>query len=172
MPKILVRVITPKRLKFIDLDKLDRELRGVLKSKISPMVIREFKKTIRGWKNKPLFRDRVIITANFIKVIVFPSGINRDQYIWVHDGVKARTIIPRADNVLGRLSFQTDYAASTRPGMVWSRSNTRSGPWVHPTFVNWPGIEPRHFSKEIARDPNILKEFRREVENAIRRASR
>jgi hypothetical protein len=63
-----------------------------------------------------------------------------------------------------------NYRAMTRAGNVYGRPKWRQFAAYRPYVVWWPGITPRNFEENVARD--LKKWYQRETENMMRRAVR
>lgn len=132
-------------------------------------MIKSHKLIVANWKNKPDFKARKSITASEISVNVFPSGPNKKIWTFVDKGTKPHVIVPKNAS---RLAFRTGYKPKTlaRPARTVSGGGISTGPKVFAQKVNHPGNEPRNFTLQIAKD--IKPGFKKEIENAFRRASK
>lgn len=167
--KFLIKAIGPKRGKIIDPDYFRKEVLSVMGGEVKNDIIADFRKTVTGWKNPPAFGSKVATTNRNVTVFVFPTGDPKavKKYGYIVHGTRARKIYPRNKKAL---SFQTGYTPSTRPGRITSRSYARYGKKIARAFVRHPGIKPRDFDKLIAK--GYKPEFKKDIENAIRRAAR
>ena len=169
MPRVLIRRITPKAPIF-NVDYFVSNMNSTIRSDTVPTVIADFKRGVRTWEHKPDFSSRVTINERKVQVDIFPSGVNRQQYLWVHNGVPGRLITPRSDNKSGVLRFRPGYVAATSPGFIGSRRGFSTGGFISTSAVNWPGIKARNFSKTIAQ--HNRPRFANDVRNVLRRAAR
>jgi hypothetical protein len=161
MARISIRAILPKTNKLIDPVKLDREINNAL-DKTSEIILRDFRKTIRTWNNKPIFRRRKFRVVERLGVEIFTDN---EIYYYVTRGTKAHIIRPvRAP----RLRFQTGFRSKTRVRVIGSRAGSRSGPTVFARQVSHPGSKARDFDKEIANRRE--KTFNSRVQAAFRRS--
>lgn len=167
MPRILVRAITPKRAKVVDFAKFEREFIDSIKKEYKPQIIKDFESTVEGWENKPAFTSRLVVKSDKIVMTVAPSGPNKNQYTLVSAGSPAHRI---PGSGVKRMSFKPGYKSATRPGSIKSSAKVRSGPIVGAQVVNHPGFEGREFFKQIKKLNN--PRFRRDMENALKRAAR
>ena len=144
-----------------------KEIEKTLKNITGPKLQRDFNKTVRTWDNKPRFIKTFAKLPNQMVERVFPTGSNRDQYYYVHEGTKPRLIVPRPGSRV--LAFQPGYLSATKRGKIQSKHAFRFGPTVFATEVRRnPGIEPRKFSTTIAKKNQ--KPFEVDIQEAINRA--
>lgn len=68
------------------------------------------------------------------------------------------------------LRFRGGYVPRTRPGPSYGGPGKATGGWFSPYQVMHPGIRPRDFTKKAIE--NITPAFRRDMNNALRRAMR
>jgi len=165
MAKMSFTPIVPKG-KIIDekaiMDEIEKTLRNVTGKKLQI----DFKKTVRTWNNKPSFKKVFAKLPNQMVEKVFPTGSNRDQYYYVHEGTRARLIVPRPGN--RALKFQAGYIAATKKGGVSSKHASRHGDTVFATKVTrYKGIEARKFSAAIAKKNQ--RQFEADIQEAINR---
>jgi hypothetical protein len=166
MATISFTPIVPKG-KVIDASVVLREIERTLRSVTGPKLQRDFKKTVRTWDNRPRFSKTFVKLPNRMVEKVFPTGVHKDQYYYVHEGTKARLIVPKIGNAV--LKFQAGYISATRPGRIRSQHAFRHGNTVFATEVRrHPGITARKFSTVIARKQQ--KPFEIDIQEAINRA--
>lgn len=139
-------------------------------------LIAYYKDVTSRWKHKPEFAIETKISPVLIRVDVSAVGKNADIFGYVDKGTgKAGgfrgdryPITPKGDYPL---RFQGNYNPYTQPVAQYDVGDgSRSGDWVSTYLVMHPGIKPRKFTEQA--EANILKTFRRDVENAIRRGIR
>ena len=132
-----------------------------------------FRRVVGNWNHKPVFQARKFITAEYLKVNVFPTGPNTQIYKWVTDGTKGGYKIPKAGP--GYLAFvwggKGSYKPKTKPvgqygGMGVATGTLRRGVMQ----VTHPGIKAREFERAIKEDEKDW--VNRTLENAWRRAIR
>lgn len=158
--------IVPK--KIFDTDRFVSDVESLMKNKSLPAIAKDFERGVRTWDHKPSFKKAIRFGTTKIEGDVFPSGTHKQQYLWVHNGVHSRLIVPR--NRTGLLHFREGYISATTPGSINSRGASRTGKWVHAKEVKkWPGIEPRNFSFYIAKIHR--PRFIRDVRDLVRRAA-
>ena len=166
MVRISITPIVPKN-KVIDGRAVLREIEKTLRNVTGPKLQTDFKKTTRTWDNKPRFTKTFAKLPNQMVERVFPTGANRDQYYYVHEGTDPRLIVPKPGNTV--LAFSKGYLAATRKGHIGSRHAFRFGPTVFATKITkHPGIEARKFSTAIAKKNQ--KPFEVDIQEAISRA--
>lgn len=170
MPTVAYRVTRTRR-KFIKAPTVKQKLSAVLDNEVKPHFIKEFKGVVSDWKGKPDFKARKFIRPDKIWIDVFPSGKNKQKWIWVSRGTRGPYRIPKAGP--GFLAFNLGYSARTKPrGRAHVGSGTASGPLVIGIMQvkKHPGIEAREFEEVIAEDEKPW--FSRTMENAWRRIIR
>lgn len=176
MRTISFKPIVPKK-DVIDTKAVMRAIERTLKNKTGPKLQTDFKKTVRTWDNKPSFRKVFIKHPNQMIEKVFPTGNARvpsgatvkDIYYYVHEGTRARVIIPKPGNKV--LKFQTGYIPATRAGKISSRYAYRHGNTVfRPAagVLKSHSIEPRKFSEKIAKVQQ--RPFEVDIQEAINSA--
>lgn len=164
--RISMRPVIPKG-KVIDeravLDAIEETLRSIT----GPKLQKDFKKTVNTWEHKPKFAKTFAELPNQMMIKVYPTGRYKDQYYYVHEGTKARLIVPRVAG--GVLKFQPGYIPSSRKGVISSGRASRFGNAVFATKVRrHPGIEARKFSDTIAKKQQPI--FAKDINRAIARA--
>lgn len=167
MARISIKPIIPKG-KAVDgravLDAIEKTLR----STTGPKLQSDFKKTVRTWDHKPKFAKTFVELPNQMLIKVYPTGRYKDQYYYVHEGTKARLIVPRAAG--GVLKFQAGYLPATRAGKISSKHAFRHGNTVFTTKVRkHPGIKARKLSDTIAKknQPVFVKDINRAIARAV-----
>lgn len=134
---------------------------------------------LSNWKGKAKvnFYLDVKQDARRIYVNVIPAGRGTQIFLWVSGGTgqygpkKRAYQIPKVPRPEVTLRFQTGYSAKTRPPAVMrAGTGKKSGPWRSAKVVMHPGIRPRKFISTLL--DATLPQFRRDVENAYRRAAR
>lgn len=129
-------------------DKLERDLEGVLKGPIKNQLKDAFEKRVTGWSSKPEF---VGLFSHYQgsagSMYVFPRGENAKKWKWVSGGTPSRIITAKR---APRLRFRTSYVPHTRPGNKYGGSGQYLGPYVTPKSVQHPGIAARDFEQNIA----------------------
>lgn len=139
-------------------------LRGDLKNRLTKALL----ETTRNWTHKPTFQSKVN-TVNGLSLLVYPDARTKSSRIWiyVHEGTRPRTIRAR---LAPRLTVQS-YNPHTKRGGRWGGPGNRHGEISYPkVVVNWPGIDKRDFSKEIASRQE--RQIRRDIQNIVRKAFR
>jgi hypothetical protein len=162
---ISIEAVIPRRLGVDPKDVL-REIEKTMRKKTSRDLKRDFRKTVRTWNEKPRFRDVFFKQPNQYILKVFPDGSNADKYAWVDLGTRPHLILPKSPNT--RLKFPGDFTPKTTPGRIGSSRGGKSGQVIYPRVVRHPGIEPRNFSKNIAKHNE--KAFQRDIQDAVSRA--
>ena len=167
--RIQMKVTVPKEI--LSVEAVRRSIADKLQHKTAMDLKTLFRGTTYGWSNKPTWRQKFTDHAAELSEQVYASGPNADQYALVNEGASPHDIPPH-----GRfLRFQTGYRASTRPRVLSSRRNYRSGPFVLAKGVGGrfggkfhPGFEARKFDETIAEE--YFDTFYHDVQNAISEA--
>ena len=168
MATISFTPIIPKKGKVFDIDAVLKEIEKTLRNVTGPKLQRDFNKTVRTWDHRPRFSKTFAKLPNQMVEKVFPTGLYKDQYYYVHEGTKARLIVPRIGNTV--LKFQAGYISATRPGRIRSQFAFRHGNTVFATKVTrHKGITARKFSTAIAKKQQ--KPFELDIQAAINRAT-
>lgn len=173
MAKMLLRNIRSGQRKaaITDLKSIGRkELEQTLETQVKQRLIEEHKKVTANWEHDIEFQGRKTITADQIKIYIFPAGPNKEIWNYNDQGTRPHVIRPKS---APRLAFQAGtYIPKTKPvgQIVSGGGQVQGGELVFAKEVNHPGTEARRFSETIAED--IKPDFRREVENAFRRIAR
>jgi len=155
--------VVPKK-DVIDTRAVLKAIESTLKTKTGLKLQKDFKKTVRTWDNKPSFKKLFVKTPNQMIEKVFPTGPNKDQYYYVHEGTEPRLIIPKPGNRV--LKFQAGYISATRPGSISSKYASRHGNTVFVAEVrNHPGIKARKFSEVIVKKQR--RPFEVDIQEAI-----
>lgn len=172
MPTVAYRAIRSRR-KFIKSKEIKAYLGAHLDSDVKPRLVRRFDLIVANWHHKPEFRARKYITADFIKVHVYPAGPNKQIYKWVTGGTKPHPIPKHGPGFLAFVwGGPGSYKAKTKPvgqfggpGVVVG-GTLRSGVMQ----VQHPGTEARKFEESVRNDAK--RWYSRTMENAWRRAIR
>jgi len=173
MPTIAFRTIRTRRA-FVNAPKVKAVLERALDGEVKPHFIKEFEKFVVNWEHKPEFAARKFITADSIKVTVYPTGQNKQIYTWVSGGTKGPyDITPKNGPFLWFVSRGgrgvKSYIAKTGPGASWYGGPGISvGNLRRVKAVSHPGIKPRAFEARIRKEQAPW--FSRTMENAWRRA--
>jgi hypothetical protein len=176
MAKVLFRDVRSgkRRAAVTDLKSITRqELEKTIDERVKPALVKSHEVIVKDWKRKPDFDARKYIRPELIAVSVFPTGPNKQIWIYVDEGTKPHVITPKQ---APRLVFQWGGKGSYVPKTLAKPARTVSGGgrvknarMVYAKKVQHPGTEAREFTKTIAED--IEPGFKREIENAFRRAA-
>ena len=172
MPTVAFRV-TRSRRAFVNAPTVKKVLEKTLDGEVKPHFIDAFDNIVSNWKHKPIFKGRKFITADAIRVNIFPSGPNKMIYTYVTKGTRPHVI--RAKNV-PYLAYmwggKGSYAAKTGPGGTWYNGPGRvfGGTRRGPVEVRHPGNAPRNFERVILKKEKQW--YSNTMENAWRRAIR
>jgi len=170
MARIAFEEISPRR-GYPDFDAYIQELEKAFANKIKPELLKLFELRVARWKHKVDFRAVKRITPLEVSVYVYPTGPNKEIWLWVSGGTRAHTIIPRVAGVPMR--FRKTYLPRTQPhggGQRFGGPGRSVGPWVATKKVDHPGIAPREFEKSIAQ--NYRTRFMMHVFQAARLGAR
>jgi hypothetical protein len=110
---------------------------------------------VRNWKNKPDFKDNMLILKKRIEVTIKPTGKKKAVKIfgYIDQGTKGPYLIPKFPRPGRLLKFQAGYSAMTQPVARYNVGSGQSfGNWVSKKQVRHPGIKKRDFIKTFWRD--------------------
>jgi hypothetical protein len=171
VPTVAFRV-TRSRRAFVNAPKVRDVLSKALDDEVKPHFIQAFEDVVSNWKNKPTFQGRKFITADSIKVNVYPVGANKQIYIYVTGGTRPHAIRPRNARYLAFMwGGAGSYKAKTAPGGKWGGPGVVSGGKMRFTKeVHHPGNAPRDFEAFIRK--REAPWYSRTMNNAWKRAIR
>lgn len=104
----------------------------------------DFEKTTATWETPVVFTIKAETRGTMAIVAVTTKS---KVYGFVTGGTKPHVIRPKKAKLL---SFQSGYAAKTRPGFIGSSGGGPSGPQVFAKEVHHPGTKARKFDEKIA----------------------
>lgn len=172
VPAVTIRIVRSKKRQQL-LSRF-RDMQDEVKSSLERFrkpAVAEFEKVTDNWKRKPKFVAGVFITpsGDEISLFVEPAGENAKYWEWTSRGTRPHIITARNAPAL---YFRRNYTPKTQPGNppTYGGSGRSSGAFVRTLQVQHPGTTPRLFEEAIG--GRIANDFRREVENAIRRGLR
>jgi uncharacterized protein VirK/YbjX len=123
---------------------------------------------VRDWTHRVKFQKRVSVSRRQVSATVWATGQHRKLYQWIDKGTQPYLILPRRAPYL---TFRAGYDARTQAVARFNAGTGRHyGAWRRKRAVRHPGIRARKFSETFNQE--ILPDFRRDVENAIRRGLR
>ena len=99
-----------------------------------------FFQTVETWQTKPTFEIKHEGTARW------SVSTDDPRYRWIDEGTPARTITVRQAPFL---VFKWPSSAKTRPSAIGSGPGYRGYYWASKKSVNYPGIRPRYFRRQI-----------------------
>lgn len=131
-------------------------------------LLKMFNNIVANWDHQPKSIATMGEKGGDFVLSVRVTGKEANKWRWVSRGTKGPYKIraKRARTLL----FRKNYDPRTKPGYVFGLPAVSSGPWRAPVEVTHPGIEPRLFEEEISE--RFAPEFRRRIENTIRREMR
>lgn len=166
---------------IVSVDKdIQRELRQVVQN--TSQELKDYLTEVTAsWEHKVTFRRVMVVNATLIKAGVQAVGKNKAIFGYVDRGTGkygpkgvSYKIKPVAAPLL---RFKSGYDARSRPaagagGMPRANvgSGKATGTWVATKEVTHPGIRPRKFAESF--EKQLQPDFRRRVNNALRRAAR
>lgn len=168
MPTVAFRTIRGRK-KFSNNAKIKQYLGNVLDNEVKPHFIQRFDMVVANWDHKVDFRARKFLRTDKIWLNVFPTGPNKQIWVWVSKGTRGPYPIPKRGP--GFLAFKTGYKPKTKPVGKFGGPGIFTGDTVMGVMqVQHPGIEAREFERIIAEDEKAW--FSRAMENGWRRAIR
>ena len=180
MPSIKVTGYVPKQL--FKVDEIRLELLNALRSE-GRQIKKDFQKSTRTWKHKPVFETKVSLrrttATGFVEVKTddeIYGYVNHGTGIWSGRGkypirpkVRRRGPRGRFRRAAGSLAFPSKFGPKTRPGKINAGSGSRGGPMVFTKQVMHPGIRPRKFDQAIVNRINKTRRFQNRIDKAIAR---
>lgn len=142
---------------------------------MAPMMKKIAQQTTDGWSDPPWWDHRTMADSRQTAVGIFPMGPGAQKWYWLDGGVNGRwqqVSRPLHKGYKPAIKFRR-YVPYSRPGPRFGGAGAYTG---RPVFVSaykrywWPGIQPRNFAPWI--QEQTTPEFRRLMENAVRRAVR
>lgn len=155
--KIKMRVFVPREV--FNMPRAMKNIEHVMLQKTQPELSKEFEKTVRTWKDKPVFRREHYFGFHVAWVKVYTYS---EKYRLVNAGAAPHTILPRRAKLL---RFQTGYKAKTRARLIGSVAGGKSGRYISARAVHHPGFEAREFDDAIAEQ--YQETFRDDIQEAI-----
>ena len=145
-----------------------KEVEKAIDQEVKPRILGYAEKIVANWEHKPEFKARKLVSRSGIILYVYPTGPNKQYWIWTSRGTRSHKIRPKTAKML---VFPSVYTPKTTPrGPSYGGPGTSSGDTVFAAEVDHPGTKPRHFEEAWARWAK--KPSQREIENAMRRGAR
>ena len=149
MPTVAYRVTRGRR-KFLNAPQVIADL-GKSLDEAKVHFIAEFKKVVEDWEHQVEFAARKSVTADKIKITVYPTGANKDIWKFVTGGTKPHVIRAKNAKTLafmwgGPGSYQ---AHTTAPGGYGGPGTVAGGVMHFPKEVQHPGTKARNFEHSI-----------------------
>ncbi len=110
-------------------------------------IKREYEKTTKTWRRKPVFETLIGLTRKGGGEASVLVGTDHPIYGYVDEGTDPHPIDARGAPYL---VFRRKFTPKTSRGQIGSRRGSRSGGWVSKKHVNHPGIKARNFTLTIA----------------------
>src|SRR5512139_146620 len=167
--RIVIRPILPKDPQFFV--KAGEELVAQVTATLTGPVAKTLKSAqeefIRDWEHAPNIDMTLNVQKTQIKLWVGPKGTNKRYWVFVSEGTRGATYGPKSASTL---SVRLGYDARTKPGGR-TGSGRYSGPFIRSMSVNWPGIKPREFEKQVVKkhEKSIVMLVGRTVEKVLRK---
>lgn len=153
MPLFLFKAVKPSKMK-VDAFRLSF-LSATHKAERE--IKKDFQLTTKSWNHQPVFESAVSLQGG-PQVLV---GTDDQVYGWVDNGTAPHVI---SGNPM--LVYKTTFISKTLPGVIGSRAGGKFGRYTKRKVVSHPGIEPRNFTKEIAKQ--WKPKFKKMMEDAMR----
>jgi len=175
--RVAFRSVRGRRV-FLEAPKaVEQKLGDFMDATVKPHFIGRFDEIVADWKHKVEFKARKYITNDSIKLAVYPTGPNKEIWVYVSEGTRRHTIRARNAPVLAFMwGGVGSYRPKTKPGSGIAGPSFRGlgkvvgGEMHFPREVHHPGSEGRHFPEFIAKAEKDW--YSREMENAWRRIIR
>jgi hypothetical protein len=164
-----------RKAKILDLSSITRkQLEKDLDSKVKPALIKSHQLIVANWESDVDFAARKYITADQIAVSIYPTGPDKEIWIFVDQGTKPHQIPAHGPVTAKAMKFQAGgtYNAKTLASparTVSGGGKVTGGTTVYAKRVKaytHPGSEGRHFSEQIAED--IKPSYLRIIEGSFR----
>ena len=184
MAKAFLRSVRARKRKaaIVDLSGAARKELEVGMKRVEKALLKSHEIVVKDWKSDVGFKVKFVTTPRRMYVHVFPTG--KDKEVWTYVDLGTRPHKIAAKNA-PRLAFMMSVDAGGKfvrggyvPKTLAKPARTVVGggyvkspkALARPIEVDHPGSEGRGFTEQIAKD--LQPEFRREMENAFRRAAR
>ena len=160
---------------YANIGAFQKVLAEAMSKEVVPMIASYAYETVEGWLEPPVFEQFLTVDRDGIEAGVVPTGPGAQKWNWIDRGVKGRrqrVARPARAGYKPAIRFHRYYPFTT-PGWKFGGAGVASGRAVFVSGVRgywWPGIAPRNFTGYILEKSR--PEFRRLMENALRRAVR
>lgn len=160
----VVKVIKPKRLQA---DAVRLEILTALHQE-GRLHVRELKKTVESWHDKPRFDYAISLAGGNISVLSEAQGTGdgAKHWNWIDQGVPGRTIYAKRAPYL---RFKYPYWAATKPRFFGSYPAGTGSNWARKKSVQWPGIKARLWTQTL--QDKRKRPFQQAVTAAVKRGS-
>jgi len=149
--------------------------------RVEKALVASHERVVKDWDSDVGFMAKRIVTPKKITVLIVPRGKDAEVWYYVDRGTKPHKIEAKS---APRLAFwmttkdgkpvRGGYVPKTlaKPARTVAGGGYVQNPkaLVRPVAVDHPGNEGRHFTEQIAEDAK--PDYKREMENAFRRAAR
>jgi len=136
----------------------------------SNFTIKEYRKTVKTWKKRPIFKKITKSSRGRLEVEIFTEN---EIYGYVDRGTKPHPIfagIYTGKSDKKALSFMKGGTPKTRPGFIGSGAGSPGTTKVLTPYVNHPGSKPRDFTEIIEKATE--KKAHKELTKAIKQAAK
>lgn len=116
---------------------------------VGERIREDFEDTTRTWNHQPTFDPAFPIPRVSASEISVTTETEDQVYGWLNEGTKKNYPIPRVPGVK-RLAFPSQFIPKTFPGIIGSGVGFSGGSTQFAVQVIHPGVEARHFDKDIA----------------------
>ena len=170
---ILMKAIKPSRLK----DKVMRLTLLNAMRRAATALKKDFEGTTATWKRKPKFEALISLKKPGPTILI---GTDSEVWNWIDQGTglhgpRRRKYEIWAGIYTGKsqatvLAFPSAFEPKTKPGSLRSGSGYKGPVDTFRPYVLHPGIEPREFSEQIAK--NRKRWFKRQMQEAMKQAAK
>ncbi len=157
--------VKPKRNLF-DYRPYEREIREAMED-MGEVVKKSLEDVVADWDHKPDFSTRLTVRVGEILMDVYPTGPDKQIFIYVDQGTRPHVIRPRGGR-RGLLIFQEGYVPRTTPGGGYGGPGKATGAWRGAPVVHHPGNAPRKFTAMVLNANKAT--FNAAIRDAIREA--
>ena len=169
--KILIRQVHGRK-KAPNWSAIAQEVERTMEKVVKPSLLESFKVIVAGWEHKPEFKARKYVHKGAIEVAVYPAGEYKKIWRYVSEGTRPHKIRVKNAKALAFVwGGPGSYNPKTTTRPSWGGPGTvTGGKMTYRQEVDHPGTEARNFEKLIV--DKYKPQFRRHIENAMRRGAR
>ena len=158
-----IKAITPKQVSWGSARNI---LRDAMKE-FGDILLKRHQDATSTWDPKVDFDVKLGKVSTGTTELTVEVTTKDERYLFVDQGTRRHWVEPKRASVL---AFPSSYTAKTRPGEIGSSSGGGSGPIVFSKGHWVSGIEPRHFSEQIA--DRSMEDYERIMYSALEKVAK